>query len=231
MFRRRPKCSTSWTPATASHAGHRGGADGEALGDVDGDAGLLTLGQVNATLFEIRVGLLGGELECLADCQACGAVVSSELDVGRIRAAHGSPTAAMPVVDRDGRHRHVRLPTAADLAAVESLVDGRGADLVRAIVVDAGDAMPDVAVEQLQQFVLQRDPLAYVELALACPDCGHRWNAALHAIDVLWSELEVLAMRLLREVARLAQAFGWREADILAMTPRRRDAYLAMVAS
>src|SRR5206468_730296 len=37
------------------------------------------------------------------------------------------------------------------------------------------------------------------------------------------------AGRLLREVDALARAYGWREPDILALTPWRRDAYLQLV--
>ena len=43
------------------------------------------------------------------------------------------------------------------------------------------------------------------------------------------AELATQAKRLLREVHFLARAYGWREADILAMSARRRQAYLEMV--
>jgi hypothetical protein len=39
------------------------------------------------------------------------------------------------------------------------------------------------------------------------------------------------AQRLLMEVHLLARAYSWRESDILAMSPARRNAYLQQVAS
>ena len=44
-----------------------------------------------------------------------------------------------------------------------------------------------------------------------------------------WSEIHSWAQRALREVATLARAYGWREADILSMSARRRQAYLEMI--
>jgi len=44
-----------------------------------------------------------------------------------------------------------------------------------------------------------------------------------------WAELAAEAKRLLREVDALARAYGWREADILALSSQRRHAYLELV--
>jgi len=44
-----------------------------------------------------------------------------------------------------------------------------------------------------------------------------------------WAEICVQAKRLLREVHTLARAYGWREMDILSMSPARRQFYLEMV--
>ena len=44
-----------------------------------------------------------------------------------------------------------------------------------------------------------------------------------------WTELNAWAVRLLREIHALASAYGWREADILALSPKRRDLYLELI--
>ena len=41
-------------------------------------------------------------------------------------------------------------------------------------------------------------------------------------------EVEAEAMRLLRDVHVLARQYGWREADIIAMSPLRRQMYVEM---
>jgi hypothetical protein len=47
----------------------------------------------------------------------------------------------------------------------------------------------------------------------------------------LWEELRAQAVRLLHEVHTLARFYGWREADILALSAARRHAYLELAAS
>ena len=74
------------------------------------------------------------------------------------------------------------------------------------------------------------DPQANVQLALDCADCGHRWLSGFDIVPFLWSEIDNWARRVLREVCALASAFGWREADILAMSAGRRQLYLQMIA-
>jgi hypothetical protein len=46
----------------------------------------------------------------------------------------------------------------------------------------------------------------------------------------LWQEVDARARRALRDTHTLARAYGWREADILAMSDFRRQQYLEMVA-
>ena len=83
----------------------------------------------------------------------------------------------------------------------------------------------DVVVEQ----IAQADPQADVQLALTCSACGHQWISLFDIVSFFWSEINAWVTRILREVHTLASAYGWREADILAMSPRRRQLYLEMV--
>ena len=66
-------------------------------------------------------------------------------------------------------------------------------------------------------------------LSLSCPDCGHCWDVPFDIVSYFWGELHVWAQRVLREVHTLASAYGWREADILGLSPLRRELYLQMV--
>ena len=70
------------------------------------------------------------------------------------------------------------------------------------------------------------DPLTDVRIGLACVKCGHDWAVGFDPAAFLWTELDALARRLLDQVHRLAKAYRWAEADILAMTAARRAAYL-----
>lgn len=68
------------------------------------------------------------------------------------------------------------------------------------------------------------------EVWLDCPACAHHFLLLLDPGSLLAEELRMKAARLLGEVVALARAFGWREADILALSASRRAAYLAAVA-
>jgi hypothetical protein len=75
----------------------------------------------------------------------------------------------------------------------------------------------------------EADPLAAIQLALSCPECGYQWQATFDIESFFWSEINAWANRTLHEVHALASRYGWCERDILAMSPWRRQAYLNMV--
>jgi hypothetical protein len=73
------------------------------------------------------------------------------------------------------------------------------------------------------------DPQADVHTGLTCPECGHHWEAVFDIVSFFWEEIENWIRRTLREVHLLASAYNWRESDILALSPWRRQYYLQMV--
>jgi hypothetical protein len=75
----------------------------------------------------------------------------------------------------------------------------------------------------------EADALGDVQLALTCPQCGHEWQAPFDIASFLWTEINAWAHRTLQDVHELARAYGWREADILALSPWRRQVYLEMI--
>ena len=46
----------------------------------------------------------------------------------------------------------------------------------------------------------------------------------------LWNDVDRWARALFGTVDTLARAYGWREADVLALSPRRRRVYLNLAA-
>jgi hypothetical protein len=142
-------------------------------------------------------------------------------------------------VASDGYLVTYRLPDSFDLAEIVQVADvteARRRLLDRCILqatrdgAEAGlDQVPDGVLALVAEQVAAHDPLAEIELALACPICGHQWQLFFDIASFLWLKIEMRAGRLLREVHTLARAYGWREADILALSPGRRQAYLEMV--
>ncbi len=74
------------------------------------------------------------------------------------------------------------------------------------------------------------DPFAELLVTLTCPACSHEWSAVLDPVEFVWERLERWARHLGDDVHVLASAYGWSEADILALTPQRRRLYLEAVA-
>jgi hypothetical protein len=70
---------------------------------------------------------------------------------------------------------------------------------------------------------------ANLELRVNCADCGAVWDAPFDPVPFLWERVEASARRLLGEIHALARAYGWREADVLALSSARRRAYLELV--
>lgn len=84
------------------------------------------------------------------------------------------------------------------------------------------------ALAALGEALLAADPMMDLRFSVTC-GCGHRWTTLLDPGVFVWSEVSAAAVRLLREVDRLARAYGWSEAEILEMSAARRGAYLELV--
>jgi hypothetical protein len=104
-----------------------------------------------------------------------------------------------------------------------------GADDVRVTAPVTQPTLPDSVRQAVAEFMEAAQPLADARLLVTCPTCGHTWSLVLDILDFVWARLDALAARLLAEVDALARTYGWRETDILALSPARRQAYLGMV--
>ena len=94
--------------------------------------------------------------------------------------------------------------------------------------------MPEITtspalISELESRMKALDPAANIRLGMRCTDCGHVWDAVLDIGTCLWDEICSRARQLLESVHRLAGAYGWPEAAILALSPARRAAYLNMI--
>lgn len=206
----------------------------------------LPIGARDDRLLELRERLFGPRLTGLVDCPGCGERVELAFRVDEIRAAgrdgsgEATETGSM-VFEEAGWRIEYRLPTGADLAEVAGGdLHAARARLLRACVLRMSregampadpdlTVLPDAVAERLVEHMSEADPRADVELAMSCPTCGHAWLAPFDIVSYLAGELDAWAQRILIDVARLARGYGWREADILAMSATRRRAYLELL--
>ncbi|MDB4950656.1 MAG: hypothetical protein JWM27_3305 [Gemmatimonadetes bacterium] len=197
----------------------------------------LSVAERDARLLRMRAAMLGPTLSAFAACPRCGerlefTLRTDELTAGS-RAADGPwETAA------GGVSLRFRLPDSRDLAAAarSGSVDAArrvlGARCVLAAWNDAGPvdagALSEDALTALAAAMGEVAPEAEVSLSLGCPACGGAWESLLDVADFFWTELSARARRVMQDVHVLARAYHWSEAEILALSPGRRRAYLEM---
>jgi hypothetical protein len=197
----------------------------------------LPVGRRDGLLLEIRAATFGPLLDGQVACPGCGATVGFTVPVEALRLEPAASEGGLEC-EVAGVRLRLRLPSSLDLAAAAA-ADREAAHrrLLAACVLEARDGagrpvaadnLPAAAAAAIAARLGEADPQADLTFRLACPDCGREAEAALDVGEFLWAEVAGLARRLLAEVHSLAGAYGWREADILALSPARRQAYLEM---
>ena len=207
---------------------------GAALPQVDADALMhSSIGHRDAWLLSLREVLFGARIECLLPCPACGQRIELDFRVSDIRAPHAQPQHLCEVV-ADGAAMRFRVPTSADLLAIEGEHDAQAAERMLLHRLWAGPAeLPPThvveAADAVTHAIGEADRQAEVLLELACPVCGQEWEEIFDIAGHLWCELDHWARRLLQKVHALASHYGWSEDCILGMSTARRQEYLALI--
>lgn len=199
----------------------------------------MCLGERDARLFALREQTIGAPLVGLARCPDCGETVELTFDAADVRPPSVFQQVDTITVTVAGLDLRVRFPNSEDLQAITglpSVADSRRCLIERCVSTPTRhgkpigiDDLPLGVIEAISDELAAADPRADVRLALSCPSCGRLWEAAFDIVSFFWSEIAARARRLMREVHTLARAYGWREADILAIGSHRRQVYLEML--
>ncbi len=202
------------------------------------DLAALSIGRRDSRLLDVHERLFGSALRSYAECPECGASLEFTLDAGELRQDQGPDGERLVEVSLGATQLRCRPPNSRDLGAVlhaESGATARRALSERCVVSTVSDG-PPIAVSSLSDdnistiaaAIAAADPQADTVLSLTCAECHHAWELLVDMLSFLWVELQALAKQLLQQVHALAWAYGWREADILAMSDARRRGYIEM---
>lgn len=208
------------------------------LGDADLDQ--QPLGRRDRLLIRLREATFGTRLELKADCPRCGDMLEVELDTQDLIVPDPSPRAAARLrrLDVGGRRLRLRPLAGADVA---SALDAPTWDAARDVILrrccsdyETGLAAdPAAFVEDDKAAIARRlerlDPQADLILDVVCFACGEGWRPLLDVAEVFWREIRARAGLILGDIHDLARAFHWTEAEILALSPKRRQTYLSLV--
>ncbi|KYC37280.1 phage baseplate protein [Scytonema hofmannii PCC 7110] len=203
----------------------------------------LSIGQRDGLLLTLREWTFGSQIQSLATCPNCGDRLELLFSVADIRVSALTQSAEALSVEIADYMVQFRLPNSLDLLAIAASANlkndqksSQKALLERCLVnvcyheeTQSIKQLPPDVVNAVITQMAKADPQADIQLNLSCPACGHQWQSIFDIVSFFWSELHAWAIRVLREVHILASAYGWREADILAMSSYRRQLYLGMV--
>ena len=194
----------------------------------EGDWAALTVTDFEVLLLNLRAQILGDAWELGFACPHCGARVEVSFHLtdylGEIRPRRPADVADAP--DRPGwftcQGVAFRLPTAGDQVAVA----GR---------TDAGRRLAELCVDpprppgrrraRVERAMAAMAPEVSRPLAGQCPACAAAVEAPLHIAHLVVGELARESANLHDEVDLIARAYHWREAEILKLPRRRRQAY------
>lgn len=203
-----------------------------------------SLGARNAALLALRARLFGRTQALRCTCVHCGALNEFAVDCDALAQT------LVPPVGADGLHAlkvggyvvEFRAPRSEDIRAAAAAHDDASFALalldrcvLRAIDVDGsvrtGGELPDETRDAIALAMEQLEPGAAVEFDVVCAECGQRWSAPMDCADLVWSEVQSRAERLLLDIDVLARAYGWRDQDVLALSDVRRAAFLQLASA
>ena len=168
-----------------------------------------------------------------ASCGPCGALFDFLVRQSELPTKPASEVYPFTEVETSVGVCRLRVPTGADQEAVAGLEEGKESFrvLLRRLVVrpSGGEEQPEGFTEQdiaaIDAALEAVAPEVATKAQAACPECG-RTNL-IHVDPYVYLNLGSVA--LLAEIHRLASAYHWGEAEILALPTSRRRKYLQLV--
>lgn len=197
----------------------------------------LSLGARDRLLFEIYRLSFGDTLDAYTECPSCQERLEFSLSCSEI--LQNDEAQEIPEhssVNIDGLEFTLRPPNSRDAAAAaasdsvtaaKTLLLNRCANPAR-LADCAVDALPAATQTKIITAIAALDPQAELLMDLVCPACHGAWQGVFEVSDFVWAEIRTRAKRLLQQIDALARVYGWREADILALSETRRNLYVQM---
>jgi hypothetical protein len=198
----------------------------------------MEIGRRDSLLLQLRELAFGPEFAMTATCPSCRETLELMLPASALRIPPAPDAAAERSLLLDGYTVRFRLPNTADIAACAGLEpEPCRLKLFDRCIGPAHcegntipvQALPERVLEEIEAKMAALDPQADMRLDLCCSECRSGWTLAFDIGSFFWTEIDAWARRILLEVSVLARAFGWRESNILELSPARRQIYLAMV--
>lgn len=200
----------------------------------------MSIGKRDSLLLKLRELTLGEQLMSVVPCPQCGEQLALAMNVRDFQFTDPAFVIQPELtLNLEEFEIQVHLPNSYDLASVVGCPNLETAyhQLLQRCILQVShsgermqlDELPNSVLKQLSEKIAELDPQAEIILTPNCPACEYSWQVLFDIVTFLWAELSSQARQLMQEVYKLARSYGWREADILAMSPIRRQYYLDLV--
>lgn len=195
----------------------------------------IAFGALHRELLRVRAAAVGPLIDATARCPTCDESLSLDIVVADL--IDHQPAVQPLRIERDGIRVTGRVPTLGDLLAVADLdsVAAARSELIRRVVTaHRGDIAMDVnevpadVIGEMASMLDSADPLADLQFALQCVECGSDFVANFDVGPFVHTELAAKGGELVYEIDALAMRYGWTEDQILAIPERRRRRYLEL---
>jgi hypothetical protein len=165
-------------------------------------------------------GAQGDPVETVLACEGCGTPIEVPVPVDDLLGA--APVDASRGHASAAAGSRATIPTVDDVASAAA----RGADAASVLARACGvDALTRPERQRALQALDEAHPLLAPAVVIVCPACGHGAEAAIDAVDLAWAVVAERARAFLDDVVVLARAYGWSEAEVLAVPADRRARY------
>lgn len=201
----------------------------------------LTVGDRERLLLALCSRLLGAETDLVVVCPSCKSIVEVPIRFRDLVSAQPDTSDRRCVLaTRDGSWAaEVAPPTGEDLERTLGLGEKSARALLEACLTALFDAqgqavaretLPEDCEAELAEKLLSLDPLAECRIAVECPHCAASFETLLDGYALLKGAVGS-SSALYGDVYRMARAYHWSEADILALPLAKRAQYLAIAAT
>jgi hypothetical protein len=189
-----------------------------------------TLGQRNRRMLQLHAGLFDRAIEARVACTKCETQNEFAVPREEILAAPMADADAIVEMPVSGGNVRFRQPRLADIAIASTAGDPKAA-LIRLCSLSEAGELALCEADALAVHYEALDPLANISIDTPCAQCGSAISATVELADFVASDIIRLVDGLFRDIDSIASAYGWSEADILALPPDRRARYISMIAA
>jgi hypothetical protein len=197
-----------------------------------GEAARLSVADRDRLLAAIHREVFGDRIEADAPCQGCNRLFAIAFSLtALVDGQKPQPLAGVDGPDGAGHYRlgqvTFRLPTSEDLdAAIGLPAPQRGATLLARCIVEGAESARE---DEIEAAMAALGPILDTDLDTTCPHCATAQRVRFAIDRYLLRCLANERRFLLQETHRIARAYGWSHAAIMALPRRDRQQYVRLI--